>query len=409
MSVGAVDKQTGYRIPTAGMPAVDAVLSGTSTNPVQNKVVKEALDNKQDTLTFDSVPTDGSNNPVKSNGIYDSEKDIYAAMGEMGAKNLISYPWYDTTKSVNGVTFTANTDGTISVVTDANGATANTVFNLHTRGSGESNDLVVKNGNYILTGCPSGGINEKYRLTINVSKNGSAVDIAKDFGNGVSVTLDGDDYSQTHTNIGVFIFVTAGTTITTPITFKPMLRLASDTDGTYQPYAKTNKQLTDDVASLNTALATKADTDMVAADFNAGTSYTAGNYCVYGGKFYKFNTNHSGAWAAADVDEIKIAGELSSLNSKLISNYTTAGGMHLYKFGCVVFAVIGDGDFDTDASSNIIGMTIPEAYRPIGNTSILEAYAGKRININSNGTVTIYNTPSTSDVIIRFGMTWLTN
>lgn len=65
------------------------------------------------------------------------------------------------------------------------------------------------------------------------------------------------------------------------------------------------------------ALATKANTDMVAADFNAGTSYTAGNYCIYGGKFYKFNKNHSGAWAAADVDEIKIAGELSSLNSKI--------------------------------------------------------------------------------------------
>lgn len=61
----------------------------------------------------------------------------------------------------------------------------------------------------------------------------------------------------------------------------------------------------------------KADTDMVAADFNAGTSYTAGNYCVYEGKFYKFKNNHSGAWSAADVDEIKIAGELSALKSGL--------------------------------------------------------------------------------------------
>ena len=55
MSVGIVDKQTGDRIPTAGMPAVDSVLSGSSTNPVQNRVVKAALDEKQDayeTITY---------------------------------------------------------------------------------------------------------------------------------------------------------------------------------------------------------------------------------------------------------------------------------------------------------------------------------------------------------------------
>lgn len=73
----------------------------------------------------------------------------------------------------------------------------------------------------------------------------------------------------------------------------------------------------DSFADVETALASKADTDMVAADFNAGTSYTAGNYCIYEGKFYKFKNSHSGAWSAADVDEIKIAGELSSLKSGL--------------------------------------------------------------------------------------------
>lgn len=140
MSVGAVNKQTGDRIQTAGMPAVDSVLSGVSTNPVQNRVVKAAFDGKQDTLTFDDTPTDNSNNPVKSNGIYD-------------------------------------------------------------------------------------------------------------------------------------------------------------------------------------ALATKADTDMVAADFNAGTSYTAGNYCIYEGKFYKFKNSHSGAWSSADVDEVKITGELSALRSGLTNRF----------------------------------------------------------------------------------------
>lgn len=79
---------------------------------------------------------------------------------------------------------------------------------------------------------------------------------------------------------------------------------------------------------VKAALDEKADTELVASDFDATASYTAGNYCIYEGKFYRFKNNHSGAWAAADVDEIQIAGELSSIKSDLtnladVSVYTT--------------------------------------------------------------------------------------
>ena len=50
--------------------AVDSAISSTSENPVQNKVIKTALDAKQDSLTFDSTPTSSSTNPVTSGGIY---------------------------------------------------------------------------------------------------------------------------------------------------------------------------------------------------------------------------------------------------------------------------------------------------------------------------------------------------
>lgn len=52
------------------LPVIDAALSGTSENAVQNKVVKTALDAKQSKLTFDNAPTQNSNNPVKSGGVY---------------------------------------------------------------------------------------------------------------------------------------------------------------------------------------------------------------------------------------------------------------------------------------------------------------------------------------------------
>lgn len=70
---------------------------------------------------------------------------------------------------------------------------------------------------------------------------------------------------------------------------------------------------------VKAALDEKADTDLVASDFDSTASYTAGDYCIYEEKFYKFKNNHSGAWATADVDEIKIAGELNSLKSGLTS------------------------------------------------------------------------------------------
>lgn len=45
---------------------VDAALSSTSTNPVQNKVVKAALDAKQDRMTIDSALSSTSANPVQN-------------------------------------------------------------------------------------------------------------------------------------------------------------------------------------------------------------------------------------------------------------------------------------------------------------------------------------------------------
>ena len=60
------------------IPTVDAALDGTSENPVQNKIIKGALDGKQAELTFDSTPTAGSNNPVTSGGVktaLDSKQD----------------------------------------------------------------------------------------------------------------------------------------------------------------------------------------------------------------------------------------------------------------------------------------------------------------------------------------------
>lgn len=48
---------------------VDSSLSSTSTNPVQNKVVKAALDAKQDRMTIDSALSATSANPVQNKAV----------------------------------------------------------------------------------------------------------------------------------------------------------------------------------------------------------------------------------------------------------------------------------------------------------------------------------------------------
>lgn len=59
----------------------DSAPTANSTNPVTSSGIKTALDNKQDTLTFDTEPTAGSTKPVTSGGVHDAIvagfRDVY--------------------------------------------------------------------------------------------------------------------------------------------------------------------------------------------------------------------------------------------------------------------------------------------------------------------------------------------
>ena len=169
----------------------------------------------------------------------DDIKDIYEVMGKNGAKNLNSYPYQDTTRTTNGITFTDLGDGTIQ----ANGtATADAYFSCHSRAQGEKNDLIIPNGRYILSGCPSGGGTSTYNMMAQRTYNGSVNLLGRDSGDGVLFVANGDDFSANEVNIQINIFIKNGQTVSNLI-FKPMLRLAFDTDNTYVPYVPTNREL----------------------------------------------------------------------------------------------------------------------------------------------------------------------
>lgn len=167
---------------------------------------------------------------------------VYMAQGILGAKNLVPYPYYrGSSYTTNGITFIANDDGSVT----ANGtATADANYSCVNRITGEPNMNIKVGEKYILSGAPDGSSSSTYYIMIIRTNNASVEVIAIDYGDSVSFTLPtSEEY------YGITITIKKGQTVNN-LTFYPMLRLAQDTDSTYQPYALTNKELTERIKTI---------------------------------------------------------------------------------------------------------------------------------------------------------------
>jgi len=221
MSVGAVNKQTGERIPTAGMPAIDDALDLTSVNPVQNDIITAALALKQN-ATDNNLDTEAK---TIVGAINEHESDIdslksgltnYQAQNDLNLevpdrKNVLENTANSAT--VSGVLYTVNNDGSVSVSTETQSSNISSL---------QINDFTLPAGEYVLNGCPSGGGSNKYELQIAI---GGAT--YRDYGGGVSFT-------STNQRCVVQILIRSGVTIND--TFYPMIRPATITDPTFAPY-----------------------------------------------------------------------------------------------------------------------------------------------------------------------------
>lgn len=172
---------------------------------------------------------------ASASAVSDSEKDIYAVMGEMGAKNLIQYPYVSSGNNY----YQINDDGTITLK-----GTNTSVQWLRV------SDFYLKPGKYIMTASPSGNA---YGITIGIGSLNAQDEytpIASTTHPNFSTTFSINAY----TKVRVRLYRAENLDFTNNVVLYPMLRLASDTDDTYEPYAKTNKQLTDDVATNTEAI-----------------------------------------------------------------------------------------------------------------------------------------------------------
>ena len=185
-------------------------------------------------ISIDLVPTQGSANAVQSGGVYNSLDPVYNVLG---AKNIV--PNVAKTQTVNGITYTANSDGSITINGTATGWAQSYVI-----------QGLLHKGTYkisIGTALPT----KVWATLRNVDASSSILNL----GNGSSIVEKSFTLSS-DTNVGLFCGIEGGITVNN-LTVYPMIRPASITDDTYVPYSRTNQELTGEVEPMLNVLGAK--------------------------------------------------------------------------------------------------------------------------------------------------------
>lgn len=226
-----VPKECSYTLGEASSRGVDTKPTNLSDNLITSGAVYEAV-------TELNEKTDATNTVVGnlSTSIQSAYNSINSLKNEVAinkttlsyqAKNLLKNT--AETQTINGITFTVNDDKSITV----NGtATAQISFVIN-------NKVGLDSGNYILTGCPSGGSWNTFYLTAYASSEWLS---APDFGSGCRI--------ENKTVTQVVISIASGYTANN-LTFKPMLRYTDITDSTYEPYKESvDERLIEDNSNI---------------------------------------------------------------------------------------------------------------------------------------------------------------
>ena len=198
-----------------------------SSDKISEEIESHAGGDVSKTVSGNPVTfTDGANAPlVKCVTAITGSQDLHGYekpwVGGAG-KNLLSYPYTDTTKSDNGIQYTDNGDGTIK----AYGlSTSRSTFIIRTLSDGYD----LANGDYILSKGFAGGIS----LIVDGYNNGTWVkNVARsESTNEASFTIDHDGYNQ----IRIYIEILANTNVNE--TFYPMIRKSTAVSSTWEPYS----------------------------------------------------------------------------------------------------------------------------------------------------------------------------
>lgn len=169
-------------------------------------------------LAKNGAEKSASGNPVVLTDMREGQplKDIkvygWSKQAQYDGKNLLKYPYIETTKTRLGITFTDNKDGSIGV---KGTGTDTTYYNLYANKDGKR--LTLASGTYKLV--------VKGRSKCNVSVN-----------NGVNSAKNEGTFTITDGHNDVWCYIEAPKGLALDETIYPMIQLASITDESYEPY-----------------------------------------------------------------------------------------------------------------------------------------------------------------------------
>lgn len=135
--------------------------------------------------------------------------DVDGAILTRIGKNMIPYPHAYGTGTIAGVTYTANSDGSVIATGTATADSIQYLISQYT---------TLPPGTYTLSGCPAGGSSSTYRLCIKTSH--TTPMYYHDVGNGCTFTID------EYIGVQVYIYIANGVTANN-LFFKPQLEVGS--------------------------------------------------------------------------------------------------------------------------------------------------------------------------------------
>ena len=157
---------------------------------------------------------------------------------KLGAKNILPFPYAYGSGTVHGLTVTVHEDGS---VTASGQPTQNVAFTLVSNIITEY-DLQV--GDKLIFSESNVENNNASAALIYVSPSGAIDLVQGDY----ELTITSDMVTR---GVSFILWFNTGVDLTTPVTFKPMLRLDTDPDSTWVSPAFTNRKLTELVVYLN--------------------------------------------------------------------------------------------------------------------------------------------------------------
>lgn len=245
---------------------------------------------------IDSTPIQNSNHAVSSGGVYSELKKLSDESADivnvLGAKNLL--PNNATTRVNQGVTFTVNSDGSIT----ANG-TANSEGNNAACPIVADSYFVPTDGEYIISGNAIDGNESDWTTFLNIYDitDGQVVGSLLGLEEKVITLYANHMYRST---CGV---LRGKTVSSSTCIFYPMIRPASIKDDTYVPYAPINRNCSEktDLANIRAT----GSTNNTGAPITSGTYFYLNNILVVAiqnisnGASFTRNTNYEEVTAGA--------------------------------------------------------------------------------------------------------------